>query len=66
MGVQALFLNVQFGNSVGSEGLDILIELLSKFQPIEMLLQHFHCIFDAEVSRHSNVVGFPYQLHSLS
>jgi hypothetical protein len=37
-GVQALFLRGQFGNSTGSAGPDIHVDLLSKFRPIEMFL----------------------------
>jgi hypothetical protein len=49
-GVHALFLSGKFGNSIGSVGPDILADILSKFRPVEMLLQHCHCIFYAEVS----------------
>ena len=37
-GVNSLFLSGQFGNSVGSVGADILVDLLSKFQLVEMFL----------------------------
>jgi hypothetical protein len=37
-GVHAMFLSGQFDNNVGSARHDILIDLLSKFQPIEMFL----------------------------
>jgi hypothetical protein len=65
-GVQALFLSGQFGNSAGSARPDILVDLLSKFRPVEMFLQHCHCLFDVEVSFHPIVVGFPDQLFSLA
>jgi hypothetical protein len=65
-GVHALFLSGRFGNSAGSAGPDILVDLLSKFRPVEMFLQHCHCLFDAEVSCHPTVVGFPDQLRSLA
>jgi hypothetical protein len=57
-GVHALFLSVWFGNSEGSAGPDILVNLLSKFQPVEMFMQHCHCLFNVEVSCHPTVVGF--------
>jgi hypothetical protein len=60
------FLVVSFGNIVGSAGLDILADLLLKFQPVEMFLQHFHCLFDVEVSCHSTIVVFLDHLHSLA
>jgi hypothetical protein len=37
-GVHALFLSGWFGNSAGSVGPDILVDLLFKFQPVEMFL----------------------------
>jgi hypothetical protein len=65
-GVHALFLSGRFGNSASSAGPDVLPDLLSKFQLVEMFLQHFHCLFDVEVSCHPTVVGFPDQIHSFS
>jgi hypothetical protein len=41
-GVHALFLNFQFGNGKGITGPGILVDIMSKFQPIEMLLHHCH------------------------
>jgi hypothetical protein len=38
MGVQALFLSGWFGNNTDSVGPDILVDLLSKFRPVEMFL----------------------------
>jgi hypothetical protein len=66
MSVQALFLNGRFGNSAGSERPDILADILMKFQPVEMLLQHYHCLFHAEVSFQLTVVGFPNHVCSLA
>jgi hypothetical protein len=57
-----MFLSGRFGNSVGGAGLDILADILSKFRPVEMFLQHCHCLFDAKVSCHPTVVRFPNQL----
>jgi hypothetical protein len=37
-GVQASFLIGRFGNSAGSVGLDIIVDLLSKFHPLEIFL----------------------------
>jgi hypothetical protein len=37
-GVHAMFLSGWFGNNVGSAGPAILVDLLSKFQPVEMFL----------------------------
>ena len=37
-GVHALFLSVWFGNSIGSAGPDILVDLLSKFRLVEMFM----------------------------
>jgi hypothetical protein len=37
-GVQVMFLSGQFGNSADSAGPDILVDLLSKFRPVEMFL----------------------------
>jgi hypothetical protein len=56
-GVQTMFLSGQFGNNVGSEKPDILDDLMSKLRPVEMFLQHFHCVFNNEVSYHPTVVG---------
>jgi hypothetical protein len=36
--VHALFLSGRFGNSASSAGPDILVDLLSKFQPVEIFL----------------------------
>jgi hypothetical protein len=60
-GVHASFLSGRFGNNTSSVGDDILADLLSKFHPVEMFLQHFHYLFDVEVSFHLTVVGFLYQ-----
>jgi hypothetical protein len=46
MGVHALFLSGQFGNSAGSGGPNILADLLSKFRPVEIFLSHFHYLFN--------------------
>ena len=61
-----MFLSGRFGNSVGSVGPDILTDLLSKFRPVEMIMQHCHYLFYAEVSCHPTVVGFPDHLRSLA
>jgi hypothetical protein len=66
MGVHSLFLNGIFGNGIGSARPDILSDILSKFQPIEMFLQHCHYLFYARVSCHLTVVVFPNQLLSLT
>jgi hypothetical protein len=66
MGVHSLFLSGRVGNNTGNAGLDILANLLSKFKPVEIFLQHCHCLFDAEVFYHLTIVGFTDQTHSLS
>jgi hypothetical protein len=53
------FLVVGLAISVGSVGPDILVDIMSKFRPVEMSLQHCHYLFYAEVSYHPTVVGFP-------
>jgi hypothetical protein len=65
MSVDVLFLDVQFGNSAGSARPDIIADIMLKFQPVEMSLQHCHCLLHVEVSSHSSVVGFPNYFHSL-
>jgi hypothetical protein len=61
-----LFLSGQFGNNIGIARPDILADIMLKFWPVEMFLQHCHCIFDAEVSSYLTVVGFPNHLRSLA
>jgi len=56
--VQAFFLCVWFGNNVGSVGPDIHADIMSKFRPIKMFMQHCHYLFDTKMSRHPTVVGF--------
>jgi hypothetical protein len=66
MSVHALFLSDRFDNSTGNARPDIIVDILSKFWPVEMSLQHCHCLFHAKVSCHPTVVGFPNQLRSLT
>jgi hypothetical protein len=65
-GVHALFLNGYFGNGVGRVRPDILVDILTDFRPIEMLMKHCYCLLYAEVSCLSTVVSFPNQLCSLA
>jgi len=59
MVIHASFLHGQFGNDVGREQPDRLnVDILSKFQRIQMLLLHFHSLFYTKVSYHLTVVGF--------
>jgi hypothetical protein len=61
-----LFLSGHFGNNAGNGGLDILADILSKIWLVEMLLQHFHYLFYAELTCHLTVVGFPNHLCPLA
>jgi hypothetical protein len=58
-GVHAWFLNGRFGNGTSRARPDIVADILSEFCPIEMLLQHHHCVFYVEVSCHPTIVSFP-------
>jgi hypothetical protein len=65
-GVQTMFLSGQFGNSTGGARPDILVDILSKFWPVKMFLQHDHYLFDAKVSCHPTIVSFSNQLRMLA
>ena len=64
--IEALILDGWFGNGVGSARSDVLIDVLSKVQPIEILLQYCHCFLDPEMPSNSTVVRFPNHLGMLA
>ena len=64
--IEALLLDGQFGNGASSAGLDVLSEILSKVQPIEILLQYFHGFLDPEMPNDSTVVHLPNNLGTLA
>ena len=64
--IEALLLDGQFGNGIGSAGSDVLTEVLSKVQLIEILLQYCHCFRDPEMPSGPTVVRFPNHLGTLS
>jgi hypothetical protein len=66
MGVQALLLNGLFRNGTSSGRANVLGDIMSKFQPIEILLYHCHCLFQAKVSCHPIVVSFSNHLRTLA
>ena len=61
-----MLLDVWFGNGTGSAGSDVLPDVLSKVQPIEILLQYCHCSLDPEIPSDPIVVCFPNHLGTLT
>ena len=64
--MEAFLLDGRFGNGTSSAGLDGLPDILSKVQPIEILLQYYHGFLDPEMPDDSTVVCLPNHLGTLS
>jgi hypothetical protein len=64
--IEALLLDGRFGNGTSSAGLDVLLDILSKVQPIEILLQHCHNFLDPEMPSNPTIVSLPNHLGTLA
>jgi hypothetical protein len=64
--IKALLLDGQFGNGASSAGLDVLPDVLSKVQSIEILLQYCHGFLDPEVPNDQTVVRLQNHLGTLA
>jgi hypothetical protein len=64
--IEALLLDGQFGNGASSAGLDVLPDIMSKVQPIEILLQYCHGFLDPEMPNDPTVVCLPNHLGTLA
>ena len=64
--IEALLLDGRFGNGAGSAGSDVLLDVLSKVRPIEILLQYCHYFLDPEIPSDRIVVRFPNHLGMLT
>jgi hypothetical protein len=51
---------------MGSAISDILVDIMSNFWPIKMLLKNDHSFLHAKMSCHLTVVGFPNRLCTLA
>ena len=63
--IEALLLDGQLGNGAGSAGFDVLPDILSKIQPIEILLKYCHYFLNPEIPSELTVGHFPYHLGTL-
>jgi hypothetical protein len=64
--IEAFLLDGRFGNGIRSEGLDVLLDILSKVQPIEILLQYCHGFLDPKMPSDPTVVRLPNHLGTLA
>ena len=64
--IEALLLDGWFGNDAGSVGLDVHPDILSKVQPIEIILQYCHYFLNPEIPSEPTVVRFPNHLGMLA
>ena len=64
--IEALLLDGRFGNGVGSARFDVLLNILSKIRPIEILLQHCPCFLNPEMPNTPTVVCFANHLGTLA
>ena len=60
--VQALLLDVWFGNVTGGVGSNVLLNILMKFRPIKTLFQYCHCFLYSEMSSDPTIVLLPNHL----
>jgi hypothetical protein len=63
---RGLVLDGHFGNGASSAGLDVLLDILSKVRPIEILLQYYHGFLDPEMPSDPTVVCLPNHLGMLA
>ena len=61
-----MLLDGRFGNGTSSAGSDVLLDILLKVRPIEILLQYCYYFRDLEIPSESTVVCFPYHLGTLA
>jgi hypothetical protein len=64
--IDALLLDGRFDNGACSAGIDVLPDILSKVQPIEILLQYCHDFLDPEMPSYPTVVHLPNHLSTLT
>jgi hypothetical protein len=64
--IEALLLDGRFGNGTSSVGLDVLPKILSKVQPIEILLQYCHGFLNTEMPSEPTVVHLQNHLGMLA
>jgi len=64
--IEALILDGQFANGTGSARFDVLPNILSKIQPIEILLQYCHYFLNPKISSDLTIVRFPNHLGMLA
>jgi hypothetical protein len=63
--IEALLLDVRFGNGASSVGLDVHPDILSKVRPIEILLQYCHGFLNPKILSDLTVVHLPNHLSML-
>jgi hypothetical protein len=64
--IEALLIDGQFGNGAINVGLDVIPDILSKVQPIEILLQYRHGFFDPKIPNNLTIVCLPNHLGTLA
>ena len=64
--IEALLLNGWFGNGACSVGSDVILNVLSKVQPIEIILQYYHYFLDPKMPSDLTEVRFPNHLGMLA
>jgi len=66
LSIETFLLNGRFGNGAGSVGSDVLPDILSKIQPIEILFQYCHHLLHHEMPSGPTIVHFPNHLGMLT
>ena len=61
-----MLLDGWFGNGTGNAGSNVLLDILSKVWPIEILLQYCHYFLDPEMPSDLIIVRFPNHLGMLT
>ena len=64
--IEALLLDGWCCNGSDSAGLDVLLDVLSKVRPIEILIQYCHYFLDLEIPSDLTVVCFPNHIGTLA
>ena len=64
--IETFILDGQFGNGIGTTGFDVLLHILWKFQPLEILLQYYHYFLNHEIANDPTVVCFQNHLGMLT
>ena len=66
MSMQALLIDGWFANGAGGAGSNVPPNILTKFQPIKILMQYRHCFLYFEMSSDPTIVHLPNNIGTLA